>query len=306
MFSSLYPFYMVFRVKMFLNIRNGLSVATNSSKVIRQLCTKAAAFENVTNNKQSNESSKNNVVDYRHIYPEFLPDPKPEFRNVLREKLERSDMIARRTQIQIPEFYVGSILAVTSSDKHTPGKNNRFVGICIDREGCGLRATFILRNVIEQQGVEVKFELYDPTLHKIEVLRLEKRLDDKLFYLRDALPQYSTFDPNMEPELLPGGSTVPVNNLKVKLKPKPWLERWERQNLQGVEDLGLPEKFYIRAKELEKPWEKYDLMKDYMKTIPEEEQTEIFSEVQSHLHKLEVTRKQMKRKRVFVKPSKLA
>lgn len=28
-------------------------------------------------------------------------------------------------------------------------------------------------------------------------------------------------------------------------------------------DLGLPEKFYKRAKLLEKPWEKYDLMKDY-------------------------------------------
>lgn len=46
---------------------------------------------------------------------------------------------------------LGSILAVTSSDKHTPGKTLRFTGICIKREGCGLRAQFILRNVIDNQ-----------------------------------------------------------------------------------------------------------------------------------------------------------
>lgn len=50
----------------------------------------------------------------------------------------------------------------------------------------------------------------------------------------------------------------------MKLKPRPWLERWERKNLKGVEDLGLPERFYKRAEELATPWEKYDLMKQYM------------------------------------------
>lgn len=60
------------------------------------------------------------------------------------------------------------------------------------------------------------------------------------------------------------GTAVPVNPIKVKLKPRPWLERWERKNLKGVQDLGLPQRFYDRAKELETPWEKYDLMKEYM------------------------------------------
>lgn len=43
----------------------------------------------------------------RYMYPEFLPDPKMEWRNSLREKLERMDMIQRRKNIDIPEFYVG-------------------------------------------------------------------------------------------------------------------------------------------------------------------------------------------------------
>jgi len=47
--------------------------------------------------------------------------------------------------------------------------------------------------------------MYDPTLHKIEVLKLEKRLDDELLYLRDSLPEYSTFDVNMDAEILAEG-----------------------------------------------------------------------------------------------------
>jgi large subunit ribosomal protein L19 len=61
---------------------------------------------------------------------------------------------------------------------------SRFVGICIDRGGCGLRAWFILRNVVEGQGVEFMYRLYNPTVLRIEVLKLEKRLDDELYYLR--------------------------------------------------------------------------------------------------------------------------
>nr|CAH7763486.1 unnamed protein product [Callosobruchus chinensis] len=155
-------------------------------------------------------------------------------------------------------------------------------------------------------GVEILYDLYEPSIQKIEVLRLEKRLDDELLYLRDALPEYCTFDPNMEPEILPEDGEVPVNPIKVKLKPRPWLERWERKNLQGLQDLELDERFYQRAAAVAKPWEKYDLMKEYMRTIPEEEQNEIFSEVQSKLQTLDVTKKRQKRKRVFVKPTKLA
>ena len=47
----------------------------------------------------------------------------------------------------------------------------------------------------------MKYQLYDPTIQKIEVLRLERRLDDELLYLRDAPNEYSTFDENIIPEL---------------------------------------------------------------------------------------------------------
>lgn len=244
---------------------------------------------------------------YRFMYPEFLPDPKPEWRNLIREKLERKDMLARRSMIDMPpQFYVGSVLAVTSSDPHAAGKTSRFVGICIDRQGCGLRAKFILRNVVDHQGLEILYDMYDPTMQKIEVLRLEKRLDDKLYYLRDCIPEFSTFDLNMEPEILPEGTEVPTNPIKAVLKPRPWLERWERQDLKGIANLEeyLTDKMARRAKARETKWEKFDLMKEYRSSIPAEEQSQIYSEVYSELHQFELARKKMKRKRNI--PSKLA
>lgn len=50
--------------------------------------------------KEQNETSgiRKTVIpdNYRFVYPEFLPDPKIEFRNPIREKLERMDMLNRR------------------------------------------------------------------------------------------------------------------------------------------------------------------------------------------------------------------
>lgn len=70
-------------------------------------------------------------------------------------------------------------------------------------------------NIINIQKFQVRYELYDPTIQRIQVLRLEKRLDDKLYYLRDALPEYSTFPVDMDPEILPEGTPVPLNPVQV-------------------------------------------------------------------------------------------
>lgn len=218
------------------------------------------------------------------------------------------DMINRRTHIDIPEFYVGSILAVTSSDPHAAGKTARFLGICIQRKGCGLRAEFVLRNVVDNQGVEIAYQLYDPTIQKIDLIRLEKRLDNELLYLRDALHEYSTFDLNMEPEILPEGTPVPLNKIQVKLRPRPWEQRWERKTFLGIANVSehITDKMTKQMESLKKPWEKYDLVKEYRKTIPEEEQQEIYADVYSQLHQLEIQRRKIRRSRTFVKPTKLA
>lgn len=75
---------------------------------MRHLRNAANPAEHVTETEPiRNENVGKDLLHYRFVYPEFLPDPKIEFRNKLREKLERQDMIARRSQLDIPEFYVG-------------------------------------------------------------------------------------------------------------------------------------------------------------------------------------------------------
>ncbi|CAJ0927276.1 unnamed protein product, partial [Mesorhabditis belari] len=185
---------------------------------------------------------------FPEIYPDFAQSPVWNRRVALREELERADMLERRMQLDIPEFYVGSILAVTSSDPNLATKENRFVGICIRREREGLQHRFVLRNVIEGIGVEVMYELYNPTIKKIECLKLEKRLDSDLTYLIDALPEYSTFDFNMEGFAHPAGTPIPVNPLKVKMKPYPWATRWELRGCKGIEDAWTQQSAYFKRK----------------------------------------------------------
>ncbi|KAM4694655.1 large ribosomal subunit protein bL19m [Discoglossus pictus] len=229
------------------------------------------------------DKTKTQESQRRFLSPEFIP-PRSR-KDPLKYYLERKDMIARRKALNIPEFYVGSILAVTMSDPYASGKTNRFVGICTQRSGRGLGATFVLRNVIEGQGVEMRYDTYSPRIHEIQVIKLEKRLDDNLMYLRDALPEYSTFDVNMKPVISTPEGEVPVNELKVKMKPKPWSKRWERPQfkIQGIRfELYLNEKHIESAKKHEKPWEEFDLMKEYDTT---EIEKKIWEEVNRELNK---------------------
>jgi large subunit ribosomal protein L19 len=256
--------------------------------------------------------------DYRFIFPEFLPDPNPSFRNEIRERLERKDMLNRRDQVEIPEFYVGSILAVTVSDENSPNPNKlaRFVGICIARGGTGLRAWMIVRNVVDGQGIEFMYQIYNPTVVRIEVLRLEKRLDEELYYLRDAAQHYSTFSFDMEPEILPEGVPVPINKEIVKLNPRPWLQRWEHM-LDFLEGYELTNMFETPGKVMRQErfysernlgWQlqtlKYDLMDQYRNTVPVEEQDHIWEEVGDKLEQRDKAMRRVAAKRAFVRPKK--
>lgn len=59
------------------------------------------------------------------------------------------------------------------------------------------------------------YDMYSPLIQQIEVLKLERRLDDQLYYLRDCPLEYSTFPDDMEPEIRVEGMDVPVNRVKV-------------------------------------------------------------------------------------------
>lgn len=74
---------------------------------------------------------------------------------------------------------------------------------------------------LSSSGIEIRYDMYSPMIQKIEVLRLEKRLDEELFYLRDAPAEYSTVPFDMEVVTLPPNAPVPVNSMKVCSVVKP-------------------------------------------------------------------------------------
>ncbi|KAM5164301.1 large ribosomal subunit protein bL19m [Mantella aurantiaca] len=222
----------------------------------------------------------------RFLSPEFIPNRCR--KDPLYFQIQRDEMIKRRSTFTIPEFYVGSILAVTMSDPLAGGKLHRFVGICIQRSGHGVGATFVLRNVIEGQGVEMRYDLYSPRMQEIQVLKLEKRLDSNLMYLRDALPEYSTVDVNMKPMLFLD-SEVPVNKIQVHMKPRPWSKRWEQHKfkIKGIQfERYLLEKHIKRAKKSAKPWEEFDMLKEYDTTKIE---AKILQEIEQKMEKYKAT-----------------
>ena len=204
--------------------------------------------------------------------------------------------------------------------------------VFLDRGGTGLRAWLILRNVIDGQGVEFMYHLYSPTVIKIEVLRLERRLDDELYYLRDAPQEYSTVPFDMEPEILPEESSVPVNktgrndqllsqlfqlNISVvKLNPRPWLRPWEQMQgyilgYQLTEAWTTPGKIRRQTRAFSEnslEWHtqtiQYDMMRDYRNTIPAEQQDQIWEEVGEKLEERDKQMRKVAAKRAFVRPVK--
>jgi large subunit ribosomal protein L19 len=61
----------------------------------------------------------------------------------------------------------------------------------------------------------VLYELYNPTIKNIEVIKLEKRLDSDLTYLQDCPLEYSTIPLDIQTIKLPPNSKVPLNTTKV-------------------------------------------------------------------------------------------
>jgi len=47
------------------------------------------------------------------------------------------------------------------------------------------------------------YDLYSPVVQKVETIKLETRLDEEMYYLRDVPYQYQTYPQDMEPEILP-------------------------------------------------------------------------------------------------------
>ncbi len=62
-----------------------------------------------------------------------------------------------------------------------------FNGVVIARSGSGTREMFVVRRIVQGEGVERKFPLQSPRIAKIEVKRSGVVRRAKLYYLRDRV-----------------------------------------------------------------------------------------------------------------------
>jgi large subunit ribosomal protein L19 len=127
--------------------------------------------------------------------------------------------------------------------------------------------------------------MYNPTIQAIEVLRLEKRLDENLQYLMDCPPEYSTIPFDIQPIKLLPGMKVPLNTIRVPLKPRPWRHKWERKSLRGVILPELKNYEYAQLKDSVsdvKPYERWDMMKHYRESVHDHDLKEIVADLKQH------------------------
>jgi large subunit ribosomal protein L19 len=85
----------------------------------------------------------------------------------------------------IPHFEVGDIVDVhcriQEGDKV---RTQIFTGTVIARKGRGINATFTVRRIVNNEGVERIFPLHSPNILDIRPVRSGKKRRAKLYYLR--------------------------------------------------------------------------------------------------------------------------
>ena len=93
--------------------------------------------------------------------------------------------VADQLKTEVPEFDSGDDLSVHY--KVIEGDKERiqiFKGLCIQRKGNGINATFTVRKISGGVGVERVFPLHSPRIAKIERTRRGKVRRAKLYYIR--------------------------------------------------------------------------------------------------------------------------
>ena len=75
----------------------------------------------------------------------------------------------------------------------------------------------LLRNIVDDVAVNIKFDLYSPLLHEVQVIKLEKWQDANLDYLRKyADAEYCRIPFDMMPEVVPPPN-VPIPTFSAKV-----------------------------------------------------------------------------------------
>ncbi|KAJ2719579.1 hypothetical protein GGI07_005135 [Coemansia sp. Benny D115] len=121
-------------------------------------------------------------------------EKKPNVMKVIeREALARADVDGRsklfvRRAAPKSRLCAGDVVSVeTQNNMSDPSSKSIFTGVCIAIYRRGIDTSFILRNVVQRVGVEMRFMAYSPLVKKIEILHKGSGYRRaKLFYLRES------------------------------------------------------------------------------------------------------------------------
>ena len=93
---------------------------------------------------------------------------------------------AKKTKI--PDFGIGD--TVTVHVRITEGEKERlqpYTGVVIARRGRGMGESFIVRRIVNNEGVERVFPLHSPKVAGVDVISSGHTRRAKLYYLRDRI-----------------------------------------------------------------------------------------------------------------------
>jgi large subunit ribosomal protein L19 len=93
---------------------------------------------------------------------------------------------AKSLKANPPQFEIGDTVDV--HQRIVEGDKERiqvFSGTVIMQKGDGINATFTVRRIVNNEGVERIFPLHSPKIEKLDVKRKSKVRRAKLYYLRE-------------------------------------------------------------------------------------------------------------------------
>jgi large subunit ribosomal protein L19 len=102
-------------------------------------------------------------------------------------KTELLDAVEKKNiKAKLPYFEVGDTVDVHC--KIQEGEKSRtqiFTGVVIARSGRGMNEHFIVRRIVEDEGVERTFPIHSPNVIDVKPVRSGKARRAKLYFLRD-------------------------------------------------------------------------------------------------------------------------
>ncbi len=148
--------------------------------------------------------------------------------NKFMELVEQTSM-----KSEVPHFEIGDTVDVHV--RILEGEKERiqvFNGVVIARSGRNTREMFVVRRIVQGEGVERKFPVHSPRIADIVVKRSGKVRRAKLYYLRERTgkavrlkERYTTSKADIEKSKAARASAAPSRRRRSRTRPRPRLRK---------------------------------------------------------------------------------